>query len=256
MATEFEFGISLASLLPHSMTSAMWSGSALNIAARLKIAGYRFFQTLPLRGVTGFEWFCRPEWSWYKENAWNAVDGFFQAFFHHNGEAMEPSRLEDWVIFPEPCVCDQVFQRLAGWHISHDFGKDLVDRLVEIKPEHELSASALARKAETEGYELVFDTEHALEDRRGGVGSPFGQTTWDRIDAIDEYARLVRVVHLKGTNGDHQQAIRRLLASPHLKKRIDVVVEFRPDPRMSEDQAIARARQFLASAKNLFRAAW
>jgi hypothetical protein len=60
-------------------------------------------------------------------------------------------------------------------------------------------------------------------------------------------------VHLKGVDGVHAEIIRRLLASPRLQPRIDVVAEFVPNPRLSEDEAIKHAKQFLASAKRLFR---
>jgi len=44
---EFTFGVSLASLLPHTIYSRIFRGSPTRVAYRLlDEAGYRFFQTL------------------------------------------------------------------------------------------------------------------------------------------------------------------------------------------------------------------
>ena len=250
---EFTFGVSLASPLPHSIKSRIFRGSPTRVAYRLlDEAGYRFFQTLPLRGVTGSEWFTGPEWSWYKEDAWNAVDGFFQALLRRPGESGKPSTIIDWLAFPDTETCDQVFRNLAGRHVSHHFGEDWESRLVELNPEIEMNAYDLAYKAWSEGYGLCLDTQHLTRDHREGEPQPFGLTKNERITAVDTVAPWVQLVHLKGTDGVHAEIIRRLLASPRLQPRIDVVAEFVPNPRLSEDEAIKQAKKFLTSAKNLF----
>jgi hypothetical protein len=256
---EFTFGVSLASLLPHTIHSRIFRGSPTRVAYRLlDEAGYRFFQTLPLRGVTGNEWFAGPEWSWYKEDAWNAVDGFFQAFLRRDGEDMEPSTLIDWAAFPDSYEVEAVFERLAGRHVCHNFGEDWESRLVELNPGIEMTPYETAYKAWSEGYGLCLDTQHVLDlpkhyDPWFDDPIPFGQSVHQRIRGIDTVAPWVQLVHLKGVDGVHAEIVRRLLASPRLQPRIDIVAEFVPNPRMSEDQAIKHAKQFLASAKRLFR---
>ena len=250
---ELEFIISLASMLPHILHfPPFFNGSAGNIAAKLLLGGWEGFQLLPPRGITGHEWFCKPQYCRLKENAWNGVYTLGQVLRHEYGEAMEPSTLADWVIFPNPWLADQVFERLAGRHVSHKFGEDLESLLVEISPELELDASGIAKTAEAGGYGLVLDTQHALRDRRHGVGSPLGRTIEERIAAVDEYAHLVEAVHLKGVDDDHERVIERLLQSPRLKPRIIVVGEFIPNLQMSEAEAVSYANRFLGWAKYMF----
>lgn len=250
---ELEFGISLASLLPHTINDWWWPhGSPSNVASRLSLV-YTFFQTLNLKGTKGTEWYCQPPWSRYKEDAWNAVYGLGQVIRGEYGEAMATSTLADYLFFPDPWTGDQVFKRMAGRHVCHKFGEDLESRLVEISPKLGLSIADFAQTAESGGYELCLDTAHMLEDLPRG--NPFGQTINERIAAVDEIAHLVRLVHLKDTEGGHRRVVERLLRSPNLKPHIDVVAEFVPNPRMSENQAIARARRFLISAQRLFQVA-
>ncbi len=255
--TEYHFGISIVSLLPHSMDWELWHGSPSNAAYRAIENGAEFLQTAPLRGVNPADWYCQSEWSWYKEDAWNAVDGFWQALFRRDGDNMEPSTLTDWGLFPDPYEAGRVFERLAGRHVSHEFGEDWNDRLVEIKPEHWLSPYDLAYKAWSEGYGLVIDTRHLLRQPRNydewfDGPHPFGRTIAERIAAIDYFAPWVQLVHLKGVDGLHEQVVRRLLQSPRLQPRIDVVAEFIPSMHWTEDQTFTYAKQFLARAKWLF----
>lgn len=254
---EFRFLASILSMMPHTLydTYLPLGGSADRVCGRLLMLGIEGFQTGPIRGVTGREWFCQPEWSKYKEGAWNGVYSFWQAATRRWGEAMEPSTLADYVVFPDPWEAERVFLRLAGRHVSHDFGGD-PDLLTEIKPEHNVaSAREMVHIAEAGGYELVLDTQHALRNHRQRRGySPFGQTLRDRIAAVDEYAHLVRAVHLKSTEGADRALIERFLRCPGLKPQIDVILEPIPNLGDSEDRAIYKMDRMLKSAKRLFAA--
>lgn len=252
---EYRFLASILSMMPHSLydTYLPLDGSADRVCGRLLMLGIEGFQTGPIRGVKGHEWFCSPEWSLYKEGTWNGVYGFWQAATHQWGEAMEPSTLADYVVFPDPWEAERVFKRLAGRHVSHDFGGD-PDLLTEIKPEHKvISTREMVLIAEAGNYDMVLDTQHALRDHRKRRGySPFGQTLRDRIAAVDEYAHLVRAFHMKGDGDADQALIKRFLRCPNLQPRIDVILEPIPNLGDSEDRAIYKMDRLLKSAKRLF----
>lgn len=254
---KFNFLASILSMMPHSLydTYLPLGGSADRVCGRLRMIGLQGFQTGPIRGVTGREWFCGPDWSKYKEGTWNGVYSFWQAATRRWGEAMEPSTLADYVVFPDPWDAERVFRRLAGRHVSHDLDGGS-DRLFEVKPEHNvLSAREMAEIAEVNGCETVCDTQHALRDHRQRRGySPFGLTVRDRIAAVDEYAHTVRAIHLKSVEGADRALIERFLRCPNLKPEIDVILEPIPNLADSEDRAIYNMDRMLKSAKRLFAA--
>lgn len=253
--TEYHFGVSWASLLPHTLSfSPYFNGSVEDVCTWLEVTKkVEFWQSLPLRGVDPSKWYCRPEWSWYKEDAWNAVDTFGQAFHHEHGAANEPSNWLDWAIFPDTKTASEIFAKLAGRHVSHDF--DGKADLVEIKPGHGMSARRMVEVAEAGGYQLCFDTRHALEDCHDGSRSPLGYDIVDRLAAIDEYAHLVRLVHLKGTAGLDREAAEHLARCTNLQPRIDICIETVPNPHASLFQALANLSRDLNMAKRIFKVA-
>src|SRR3989344_2045363 len=132
------------------MKSWLWPwGSPPRAACWAKEAGYEFLQVLPLRGTTGKEQVALPVR--YKEDAWNAIYGIWQAFRHQSGAAGMPSGLLDWAVY----------------QTSPSFGP--FSSLVELCPELEMTPEQVAAKCKADNIGLVLDTEHLARDRR-----PFG----------------------------------------------------------------------------------
>ena len=241
-----ELGISLASLLPWSMKSWLWPwGSPTRAACWAKEAGYEFLQVLPLRGTTGKEQFALPVR--YKEDAWNAIYGIWQAFRHQSGAAGMPSGLLDWAFFPDPITCWQIVSGRTGWtgyQISHSFGP--FSTLVELCPELEMTPEQVAAKCKADNIGLVLDTEHLARDRRPfgpyhgkkphpffpGVNLSEGQEP-DRgaIKAVVELvAPHVKAVRVKSVASDSVDwlIVNSLVKAPTRHAKLDFVAEYKP----------------------------
>lgn len=221
----FRFGISLASLLPWSMRSWFWPfGSPLRAASWAADAGYDFLQALPLRGMTGGEFW--PRYVLYKEGAWNPVNGLMQALLHLPGGEGMPSSLRDWIAFPRVGRCHDVANRLPGTRIRHE---QLPYQLYEVNPDSGNTIEEIIQSCKQDRVSLVLDPEHLLRDSRQRPGwSPFGDTEDERFAAIEMLAPYVRVVHVKTTwDGPTGRVFRDLFGNDSAQD-IDFVAEFTP----------------------------
>ncbi|MCX6810278.1 MAG: hypothetical protein NTY30_00870 [Candidatus Berkelbacteria bacterium] len=218
---KIRFGISLASLIPHSLLSAMM------VARWAKEAGYQFLQGIPLRGMSGRERFPLP--MYYVEKAWNPVRSFGQARRHEPGAEGMPSCLNDWIASPSPEKCAEIFDHLPGRVISHHF-ENASGYLVELCPELDMTPDEIAFKCRTEGYGLVLDTEHISRNYRENDEKHAGMTSsLITGDVVRILAPHIQVVHVKNTDPDLSDAVfvKYLLQSNH-RDEIDFVAEFKP----------------------------
>lgn len=248
-----ETGISLASMIPESL------GNASNVCWWAIEFGYQFFQTLPLRGIVGNEWFCGEEYSRDKENAWNPVDSIWDGVFHRLGGDFKPAKLHDGILFPDQFTCDIVFDKLAGREVAHDFESVSDGKLLEINPGIGVSATKIVKRAENEGIELVSDTAHLFDPFVSNFPFDFGKPKWpmgstygELLATIPVFAPHIRAVHLKGLNLHHAEVVRCLLACPNLKPEIDVIAEYKPNPFAKYDEVLRTMQKFLHNSKNLF----
>ncbi|MCX6812845.1 MAG: hypothetical protein NTW79_04510 [Candidatus Berkelbacteria bacterium] len=233
------FGVSTMSLTPHNLRDI--EGLVKELAAFSEIS-----QIMPVRGVTGSEHFP-PGLRWYKEKAWNPVDGFFQAAFHRDGDGMLPANLKDYVLFPNPDICREVFARLPGRMIAHDFESVGCDRLVEIGPKINMSLEKIAKVCQKRNIELVLDTEHLVENV---ATNPFGRSVDEIIDKIPIISPFVKVVHVKGTGGNHRRILRKFLTSSH-RSDVDYMAEYRPELILDFQLTIKKASSFVYEMKRI-----
>lgn len=247
---QFRFGISPASLIPWSIRSWFWPwGSPLRVAQWAADAGYDFFQGLPLRGVTGWEKWPLP--TGVKEPAWNPVNSLGQVMRHENGDAHMTSKLRDWLAFPSPATCWEVFDRLPGRAIYHGFGDGKEPLLVEINPELEMSSGQIADICRDKGHRLAFDFEHFSRPHREGKPCPFhNNPDLTERDKVKMLAPYIDVVHVKWLTPREKETIRLLVDSPDRQQQLDFVAEYKPtlSPPWRVKQ---KMRKFLNGMKEL-----
>lgn len=200
-----------------------------------KLVGYDFLQVLPQRGILGHENLVLP--IRYIENAWNPVNSLIQALRHQNGTEGMPANWRDWLLFPNPNKCRQVFDRLRitnnAQPIAHDFETAAKNggRLVEVCPEMEMTPEQIALKCRIDGYTLVLDTEHLIRgfrenDERFCMPSPLVMDAgFER--AITVLAPYVQVLHIKSLELKHHQIVRAFL-SRFGGDQLDIVAEYPP----------------------------
>ena len=223
----FGYGISIASLLPYAMRTALWAhGSPMMAAKWAQKAGYEFLQVLPLRGVTGRENWPLPVK--YHEGAWNPVNGLLQGLRHQIGGEGMPSTPIDWAFFPKIAECRKVEALLPGENISHHLA---ANGLYEVNPDDRLAANTIARYCRDEGCRLVIDTEHLLRADRNAAedSSVLGATRTERHEAVKVLAPYVAAVHVKSvTDSGSHTIVENLLSAANRPAEINFVAEYKP----------------------------
>ncbi len=261
-ATQYHFGISLASLIPQNVFFPIEE-----IVEALAELGFEFLQGGPFRGVSGYENFAIPVK--YKEPTWNGVDSLSQALFGQ-GDDFEKADLKDWLAFPETWIADQVFHRLPGRVVSHEFSAG--DRLVELNPKIKMTAEKIVDKCQREGYDLVIDTKHMFEDNAkfdplfDRMPNHFGRTVDEKLAKIRIISPSVDLLHVKATDGLDRRILDEFLRSPH-RQQLDVLAEYPPIARAMDipkmfasagfrqqkrTEALEYASHFLHRLKNIF----
>ena len=171
---------------------------ALRLIEMAREVGFDGVQMLPIRGSTGLE----PNVLLF-EDAWNAVWNPFQALRHGTGAAGLPSTIADWVVSPNPDICDKGVKTLEAQMIPRVYHKPgLVPKgsLVEVNPDTRCSATDYLYYARADGLRYIIDTYHLRrQPREPGWKSELLDKVGDWRPTVDALAPYVRVIHVNHT---------------------------------------------------------
>lgn len=234
--------VSIVSMMrpePH-LTTSIFSGSPeflfrrpqdlIEDALRVGFAGV---QAIPVRGLTGNE----PKIKLFEE-AWNPVWRLIQAWKHMPGRSGEPSKLQDWVVSPNPHECSRIERAMRQRgiaEIGHQFLQNSECSLVEVGPKLKLTPEQIAEHCRKWRDKLVIDTSHIREDE----SSPLGRNVEEWKRTIDLLAEFTQVIHVNPGDDpkENEQFIRNPLSTvtgglfAHALSRftaVTIVAEHRP----------------------------
>jgi len=207
-------------------------------------AGFLGAQMLPIRGATGEE----PE-AYLFEGPWNAVRGWWQPLLRRLGESGEKCTWYDWLLFPNPKTCAKIvrtMERRGIPRIWHDPKSAPAGSLIEVCPELDMTADAIASMCEETGNRLVLDTRHLIRPRRGGGPNLLlKDNNWHY--AVEQWAPHTEVLHFNVIgegNRDTTNEIARFVrncAELAGHEKLTVVAEFMPTRQTMQSRSACEA---------------